>query len=78
MKQIDIKSMEKLEYLKVISQLSGYTVSDLGNQKVKEIRPEITHDKVERMLEETDDAANILRLKGGIPLGSFHDVRPYV
>ena len=48
--QIDIKSMEKLEYLKVISQLSGYTVSDLGNQKVKEIRPEITHSKVERML----------------------------
>lgn len=78
MKQIDIKSMEKLEYSKVINQLSEYTVSDLGKQKVKELRPEITHDKVERMLEETDDAVNILRLKGGIPLASFHDVRPYV
>ena len=78
MKQIDIKSMEKLEYSKVIHHLSEYTVSDLGNQKVKEIKPEITHDKVEHVLEETDDAANILRLKGGIPLGSFHDVRPYV
>lgn len=70
--------MEKLEYSKVINQLSEYTVSDLGKQKVKELRPEITHDKVERMLEETDDAVNILRLKGGIPLASFHDVRPYV
>ena len=70
--------MEKLEYSKVINELSGHTVSDLGSQKVKEIRPEITHDKVERMLEETDDAVTILRLKGGIPLGSFHDVRPYV
>ena len=70
--------MEKLEYSKVINELSGHTVSALGSQKVKEIRPEITHDKVERMLEETDDAVTILRLKGGIPLGSFHDVRPYV
>ena len=78
MKKIDSKSMEKLEYSKVINELSGHTVSDLGSQKVKEIRPEITHDKVERMLEETDDAVTILRLKGGIPLGSFHDVRPYV
>ena len=78
MKQIDSKSMEKLEYSKVINELSGHTVSDLGSQKAREIRPEITHDKVERMLEETDDAVTILRLKGGIPLGSFHDVRPYV
>lgn len=70
--------MEKLEYSKVINELSGHTVSDLGSQKAREIRPEITHDKVERMLEETDDAVTILRLKGGIPLGSFHDVRPYV
>lgn len=75
MKQIDKKSMEKLEYAKVIMQLSGYTVSNLGNAKVKEIQPEIAQDKVERMLEETDDAVKVLRLKGGIPLASFHDVR---
>lgn len=67
--------MEKLEYAKVIMQLSGYTVSNLGNAKVKEIQPEIAQDKVERMLEETDDAVKVLRLKGGIPLASFHDVR---
>lgn len=78
MKQIDLKSMEKLEYSKVIQQLSEYAVSSLGQQKVKGIKPQTAHEQVIQLLEETDDAVKILRLKGGIPLASFHDVRPYV
>ena len=76
MKQIDLKSMEKLEYSKVIQQLSEYAVSSLGQQKVKGIKPQTAHEQVIQLLEETDDAVKILRLKGGIPLASFHDVRP--
>lgn len=78
MKQIDIKSMKTLEYAKVISQLGEYTVSELGKLKVKEIKPQKSIETVERLLEETDDAVKILRLKGGIPLGSFHNIRPHV
>lgn len=75
MKQIDFKSIETLEYPKIIEQLSTFTVSDLGKKKIKDILPSKSKPEVERMLEETDDAVKLLRLKDGIPMGSFNDVR---
>lgn len=75
MKQIDFKSIETLEYPKIIEQLSTFTVSDLGKKKIKDILPSKSKPEVERMLEETDDAVKLLRLKDGIPIGSFTDVR---
>jgi len=78
MKQIDSKSMETLEYPKIIDQLSEFTVSNLGKQQAKKIIPSNSREQVKKMLEETDDVVKILELKNGIPLGSFHDVRPHV
>ncbi len=78
LEQIDAKSMRTLEYQKVIDQLSTFTVSELGNGKAKTIKPSSARSEVVRLLEETDDAVQLLRLKGGIPLGSFHDVRPHL
>lgn len=78
LKQIDKKSMHTLEYHKIIEQLGEFTVSDLGRRKVKEIQPSSDRREVTRLLEETDDAVTLHRLKGGIPLGIFHDVRPHL
>lgn len=78
MKQIDFKSMETLEYAKIIGQLGEFTVSELGRNVVKDILPSKSTQEVERMLEETDDAVKLLRLKGGIPLGSFADLQPHM
>ena len=39
MKQIDFKSIETLEYPKIIEQLSTFTVSDLGKKNIKDILP---------------------------------------
>lgn len=78
MKQIDEKSMQTLEYYKIINELSQFTVSDLGKQKANSILPSKSRQQVERMLEETDDAVKIARLKGGIPLGTFQNVRPQI
>ncbi len=76
MKKIDKKSMETLEYPKIINQLSEFTVSDLAKKKARDILPSKSFDQVVNQLEQTDDAVQILRLKGGLPLGTFHDVRP--
>lgn len=76
MKQIDIKSMNTLEYPKIINQLSEFTVSDLAKKKAREILPSKSIEVVKRELEKTDDTVKILRLKGGLPLGTYHDVRP--
>lgn len=78
MKKIDFKSIKTLEYPKIIEQLSTFTVSDLGQQEIKKILPSKSQAEVERLLEETDDAVKLLRLKDGIPLGSFNDVRAHI
>jgi DNA mismatch repair protein MutS2 len=78
MNEIDLKSMNTLEYPKIINHVSEFAVSDIGRQKIKEILPSNARDEVETMLEETDDAVKILRIKGGIPLGTFADVRPHI
>ena len=78
MKQIDEKSMKTLEYYKIIDQLSEFTVSELGRKKANNIQPSKKQTEVVKLLEETDDAVNLYRLKGGIPLGIFYDVRPHL
>lgn len=76
MKKIDIKSMDTLEYSKIINQLSEYTVSTLAGKKAREILPLKSEKEVNKELEKTDDSVKLLRLKGGLPLGTYHDVRP--
>src|SRR5699024_3538939 len=78
MKRIDEKSMNTLEYFKIIDQLSKFTVSELGKTQVKNIQPSKSRTEVVKLLEETDDAVKLYRLKGGMPLGTFYDVRPYL
>lgn len=78
MKEIDIKSIETLEFPKIIEQLSQFTVSALGKEKAKSLLPSNSHTIVNQHLEETDDAVMLYRLKGGLPFGVFHDVRPHL
>lgn len=70
--------MRTLEFPKIIKQLSEMTVSDLGKEQVKNILPSHEINTVIQQLEKTDDAVKIQRLKGGIPLGSFQDIRPFI
>lgn len=78
MKEIDFKSMKTLEYPKIISELGGHTVSHLGQENVQKILPSKDKEEVIRLLEETDDAVKLDRLKNGIPLGTFEDIRPHL
>ena len=78
MKEIDFKSMKTLEYPKIISELGGYTVSHLGQEKIQKLLPSKDRLEVIRLLEETDDAVKLYRLKNGIPLGTFEDIRPHL
>lgn len=76
MKAIDRKSMDTLEYPKIMQAFSEFTVSELAGKKAREIEPLKSHELVEKELKKTDDTVKILRLKGGLPLGKYHDVRP--
>ena len=70
--------MKTLEYPKIINELGGFTVSPLGQEKIQKLLPSKNKAEVIRLLEETDDAVKMDRLKNGIPLGTFEDIRPHL
>ncbi|MFC7393705.1 endonuclease MutS2 [Scopulibacillus cellulosilyticus] len=64
-----------LEYHKVIDQLSKHAASSLGLQLIETLAPNNNLGKVQEWQRETDEAANVLRLKGHFPFGGITDIR---
>lgn len=69
--------MKTLEFDKVRNQLIEHTHSSLGKEKAQTLMPSADFEEVTRLQEETDEAAKVLRIKGNIPLGGIHDIRPH-
>ncbi|GEK91367.1 endonuclease MutS2 [Alkalibacterium kapii] len=78
MTEIFKSSYQTLEYKKVIEKLSEHAVSKLGKEKIRMIKPSNDKDIILERLEETEDAALLIRLNGGIPLAQFEDIRPHL
>lgn len=72
------KSFKTLDFPKVINQLSKHAVSDLGKEKTHALSPSSDYIEVKDKQEETEDGVKILRMKGGIPLSPFIDIRPHL
>ncbi|WP_421380331.1 endonuclease MutS2 [Bacillus salacetis] len=72
------KVLRTLEFNKVKELLAGFAASALGRAKVEGLQPSTSLEEVSRIQEETDEAANILRIKGHAPLGGIFDIRPAV
>ncbi|RSD27660.1 endonuclease MutS2 [Mesobacillus subterraneus] len=70
--------LKTLEFDKVRAQLIEHTSSSLGREKAIALVPSADFAEVSRLQEETDEAAKVLRLKGNVPLGGIHDIRPHV
>jgi len=72
------KSINTLEFPKVKQELSEHTVSELGRNQALKLEPAINKEEITKRHEETDDAALLLRLKGGIPIAAFQNVQPHL
>lgn len=70
--------LKTLEFDKVRNQLIEHTASSLGREKAIRLMPSTDFAEVSRLQEETDEAAKVLRLRGNVPLGGIHDIRPHV
>ncbi|GIN60219.1 endonuclease MutS2 [Robertmurraya siralis] len=70
--------LKVLEFHKVKEQVFELASSSLGRQLVEELKPSADFETVVRSQEETDEATNILRLKGNVPLGGIYDIRPHI
>lgn len=67
-----------LEYKKIIDQLTGHAASSLGKNRALALKPSTELDEVKQWQNETDEAAQIIRLHGNVPLGGIFDIKPSI
>ncbi|WP_096189649.1 endonuclease MutS2 [Evansella halocellulosilytica] len=67
-----------LEYNKMKEQLIQHASSSLGKQRVKNLMPSFNMEEIEHAQQSTYEGANVLRLKGQVPLGGLRDIRASV
>ncbi|CAM3923532.1 endonuclease MutS2 [Lederbergia lenta] len=72
------KILKTLEFDKIIAEMEAYASSSLGVNKVKALKPSANFEEVVKRQEETDEAANVLRLKGHAPLSGIFDIKPHI
>ncbi|HJV16204.1 MAG TPA: endonuclease MutS2, partial [Bacillales bacterium] len=72
------KALKVLEFEKVKEQLFEHASSSLGKEKVKQLFPSKDFEEVVKLQAETDEAANVIRLKGNVPLSGIHDIRAHI
>ncbi|WP_406944558.1 endonuclease MutS2 [Halobacillus sp. SY10] len=65
-----------LEFKKIIEQLNEQAASSLGKEKTAALKPSSDLEEVRYLQMETDEAGQVLRLKGHVPLGGIFDIKP--
>jgi DNA mismatch repair protein MutS2 len=70
--------MRVLEFNKVKEQLLEHVSSSLGRDRAENLMPSTDFNEVVQLQEETDEAVNVLRLKGNVPLGGIFDIRAHI
>lgn len=70
--------LKVLEFDKIKNQLEEKAVSPLGKEKVVQLVPSHDFNHVIHLQNETDEAFQILRLKGQVPLGTIYDIKPSI
>src|SRR5690625_7537707 len=64
-----------LEFNKIIDQLRAHTATSLGAEFVSQLTPSPEMEVVEQRQNETDEAAQIIRINEVIPFGGIVDIR---
>ncbi|SIS51226.1 endonuclease MutS2 [Salimicrobium flavidum] len=67
-----------LEYGKIIENLTSFAETSLGKEAAHKLKPSSNLEEVKKLQEETDEAQQILRLKGHIPLGGITNIKPHL
>ena len=68
------KIIEKLEYKRIIRQLSNLAITAPAKAKALKLMPSNNFDEVKKSIDQTRVLSNILRIKGPMPITDFKDV----
>ncbi|MEF3306175.1 endonuclease MutS2 [Paenibacillus sp. GYB003] len=69
------KVLTTLEYHKIRARLAEFAATSIGKERAESIEPCPDFETVKRLLQATDEAFKVDRLKGGAPFGGIRDVR---
>lgn len=69
------KIIEKLEYNRIIKQLSDLAITAPAKAQALKLMPSSDFDEVKKSIDQTRVLSNILRVKGPMPITDFKDVR---
>ena len=70
------KILKILEFEQITNRLSSLAITAPAKEKAANLKPKTDFDKVEKSLKQTLSLANLLRIKGQLPLTDFQDVKP--
>lgn len=72
------KTLERLEYFKILEQLASFTTSPLGREKAMELEPVDDLSLILGWQAETSEGRELLRLDPTAELGGWKDIRPHL
>lgn len=72
------KIFQTLEFHKVLDKLAAHAATSLGKAKVEQLTPSTDLEEVKTLLQATDEAFMVVRLKGHAPFGGIRNVLPAV
>ncbi|OGO88845.1 MAG: hypothetical protein A2Y24_02120 [Clostridiales bacterium GWE2_32_10] len=64
-------ALEKLEFYEIINRIKDYCISDIAKAEVGKIEPSCDYDKIKVLLDEQDEALNIVKKTSSAPLHSL-------
>jgi len=76
--EVSMKVLEKLEYNKIIQLLADEAGSNLGKEKIHQLRPSYKMEDVNALLQETSESSEVLRLYPQFSIGGFRNIKPYI
>lgn len=72
------KILNTLEFDKILSRMEPFASSELGAEQIRQLKPSTSFEDIVMLLQETDEASAVLRLRGHAPLSGIHDIRPHL
>lgn len=69
------RALRTLEFYKIRDQVARFCTSSLGKAHVDNLLPSTDINEVNRLLEQMDEGAQVLRVKNNVPMGGIFDIR---
>lgn len=72
--EMNTKVLTTLEFNKIKQQLQPFLHTEMGQELARELTPVADRQQVQEMLDQTKDGADLLRIKGGLPIAQLQTI----